>query len=225
GLPVHVEVSHMEVAPRLADANGVRAEDRSRESVLRSIGDLQSVRVVPGSNEGEHRAKDLLLRDARGWRDIREDRWRDEAGARCTPADEQPTLGLADVDEFHDLLPRRLVDDRSDVHRGVGRVSDDQGTGAIDDLRDQLVVDGADDHRTGPRGALLTLKAERAYDDRLGCAVKIGGLVHDHGVLSAHLELYSFEPALPGLCLCRPFEDLHAYVARSGEGDEAHPGI
>src|SRR5881394_1782754 len=131
---------------------------------------MSSVVEVARADDREHRPEDLLLRDARAWADVVEDRRLDviAAFARTTPEHER-ALRSADVDVLDDLAEGRLVDQRAEVGVALGWVAEPQPTRTLDDAREELVVDGVDDDRARARRALLTLVAEGARHDRLGC--------------------------------------------------------
>ena len=120
------------------------------------------------------------------------------------------------------LLQRRSLDHRPHAHvQALGRIAHLDGLRPLDDLRQQRVVDVRDDDRARAGRALLALIAERGGHDA-GCGgIQVGGLIHQDGVLAAHLQDRALEPDLAGLHLGRALEDAQPDLLAAGEGDEA----
>src|SRR5436190_19602695 len=135
---------------------------------------MSSVVEVARADDREHRPEDLLLRDARAWADVVEDRRLDVITAFTrTTAEHERALRAADVDVLDDLAEGRLVDQRTEVRAALGWITALQPARTLDDAGDELVVDGVDDDRARARRAFLALVAEGARHDRFGCAFEV----------------------------------------------------
>src|SRR5207237_8927304 len=166
--PVDVQVADVEALARLLDAIRDGGEDCAREAELRVVRDVERVVEVTRADDREHRPEDLLLRDARAWADVVEDRRLDVIAAFTrTTAEHERALRAADVDVLDDLAEGRVVDQRTEVGGALGRIAEPQPPRTRDDAGDELVMDGVDDDRARARRALLPLVAEGARHDRL----------------------------------------------------------
>ena len=113
---VEIEIADMELFARLFDAFFVARKERAGQAVLCAIGDRERVREIFRLYHRQHRAENLLLRDPRVWRDIRDDGWLNKvAGTVMTTAYYQATLALADLDVLVDLLKGFGVNDRTHI--------------------------------------------------------------------------------------------------------------
>src|SRR5439155_4196428 len=104
--------------------------------------------------------EDLLLRDAIGLRDVREDRWREPIPALRELAGRLVDLrALVDprLDERADLLELLLRVDRSDVGVLVERVADAERLHPALQLRDDGLVDRFFDEEPRPSAAHVPL--------------------------------------------------------------------
>src|SRR5439155_21226950 len=72
--PVDVQVADVEPPSRLLDAVPISCEDRTGQAELRVVRDVERVAEVARADDREHRPEDLLLRNARAWADVVEDR-------------------------------------------------------------------------------------------------------------------------------------------------------
>src|ERR1044072_7667870 len=97
---------------RALELRRVPRVDRAREPVVRVVRDLERVRIVPGPDDRQHRAEDLLLRDPRGWRDVVEHGRLDDPALRArhasAPEQELP-LALPHLDVAADRVHRALA--------------------------------------------------------------------------------------------------------------------
>ena len=142
----------------------------------------------------EHRAEDLLLRDAHAVVDVGEHRRLHvpallEPGRTAVAADDD--LGaffLTDGDVLLDPLLLTLGDERADLGRRVLRVADAQRADHLDERVDDLVVTLAAGEDARLRDARLAVVHERRELEAFDGRGEVGVVEDDRGRLAAELE-------------------------------------
>src|SRR2546425_7606151 len=128
-LAVDVEVARVAQPLRLLDMLRPVRVHRSRQTVLRPVGDLDRLVEVLRRNEGKDGPEDLLLSDPRVGSDVRDHgRLDEETWSRtlATAGNEAP-LSPAELYVVEDLLLGGGVDDRPHVRFGIAGRTHDQG--------------------------------------------------------------------------------------------------
>ena len=188
---------------------------------------MQRLIEIFGFGNRQHRAENLFLKNLRAWRDVGDDRGRDEVSfsVLSAAAGDQPALALADLDVVQDRTPCAVADHGAHIVRRIVR-------GAHLDARDpglelfqELVVNLLVHDRARARRAFLPLIAERRDRHPLDSLVQIGVSVHDDRVLAAHFCDDALDPYLAGLMFGGQLVDPQSHVARAGEGNEARLGM
>src|SRR6185437_12687468 len=222
-LAVEVEIAHLEGASGVVEFAAVRGVDRAGETVLGVVRDVERFFVIFYTNDGEHRAKDFFLRDARGGRDIRYDGGLDVVAPvflDALPAGEDAAFAFADIDVIEDALHRGLIHDGAHVDV-LDRIADlDVGHARLDAL-EECVVDRFFDDGAGAGGTLLSVEAEGRGHDAFDGSVDVRIRADDDRVLAAELEDGALDPDLALLRLRGALVNFEADGFRAGEGDEA----
>ncbi len=119
--------------------------DRRRESVLNIVGDADGVLETFAGNDGNHRAENLLLRDAHLRINIDEYRWLDEPSVlevalsqAIAAAFNFCAFGASDFDVVEIAIHLGLVDGRTHLAGLVQAVADFQLFGAFDVAVDEF---------------------------------------------------------------------------------------
>ena len=108
---------------------------------------------------------------------------------RTTPAAQQVSpFFLSDVDIPLDLGNRLLADQRTNVRSGFATVAELERTHAVDETREEFVVNAILHHQPARRRASLPRRPERAPQHALEREIEIRVVEHEHRVLASHLE-------------------------------------
>src|SRR6476646_4545607 len=164
------------------DARALLRPDAGAEPVRCVVRLLQRLLRRAEGEHGQHRAEDLLLRDAVALRDVREDGRREPVALLREDAgrlEDLRALLLAGGDEFLDLLELGGGVDRPDVGVLVERVADAQRCEAALELRDERLVDRLLDEEAGAGAADVALVEVDAVDDPLDRLVERGVVEDD----------------------------------------------
>jgi len=190
------------------------------------LANFDGVLEVVAGDDGDHGAKDFLLRDAHLGIDVDEDGGLEEPSMlvfalveAVAAGDEFCAFFFADVDVAEVGLKLAFVNGRSHFHRLVEAVADFDFPGAGDELVDELAVDAFLHDDAAGRGAALSGGAEGAPEAAFDGEVEVGVVEHDHGILAAEFERAMFE-ALGGR---RAYDS--ADRRRAGERDGADDGM
>src|SRR5215813_11378703 len=159
---VYVRDAGLEVAHRAEGAVHVLREDRGREAVLDAVRDLDRLVDVAHLDHRGRRAEDLLLGDphlrvdvAEQGRPVVEAVLEAVAGSDLAAGEQRRAFLLADLRVRVDLVERGLVDDRADVGRVLPAVAELEALGGLDEVGDELVVDGLVRDHAARGGAAL----------------------------------------------------------------------
>ena len=204
------------------DARALLRPDAGAEAVRRVVRLLDRLLGRAERQHREHRAEDLLLRDAIALRDVREDGRREPVALLRQAARRLVDLGallLAGLDELPDLLELHLRVDRADVGVLVERIADAQRLEAALQLLDERLVDRLLREEARAGAADVALVEVDAVDDPLDRLVERAVVEDDVRRLAAELERQLLagagEPAL----------DRLADLGRAGERDLVDVGM
>src|SRR6185312_17429661 len=152
------------------DPRSLLRPDTSAQAVRRVVRLLDRLVGRAEREHAEHRAEDLLLRDAVALRDVREDGRREPVALLRQAARRLVDVGslrLARFDEVDDLVELHLRVDRADVGVLVERVADAERLEAALELLDQRLEDRLLREEARAGAADVALVEVDAVDDAL----------------------------------------------------------